>query len=225
MVWFLFFVSLVNLLIGVIVLTRGPHKKINLSFGALCFASSVWIFNNFLTGISESPSFWLRGAYAWGGFVPSSGLLWVLYLCHAKNIKLKAWLIYIAAIFFFISSYFDGLIIDRIDHVYVGQFDGTTGPLFLFYVIFFFGTSSLLLFTLFLSLRKAQGLRRAQLLYVFIGAFLYIAISDTVSFLLPLFGYNKLMSIDSPSSLLFLGLTAYAITRYRFMDVRLVVFR
>ncbi|MDD5110062.1 MAG: ATP-binding protein [Patescibacteria group bacterium] len=217
--------SLLNLLLGVIVVVKGPKRFINILFGVLAATTSFWGFNNFMIGVSQNPVFWLKGAYSWGGLVISSGLVWVLYLCNSKNIKWKALGIYILAAFFFIASYTDGLIIGKVEKVYLGRFDGTTGPLFALYSLFFFLVALVSALRLFWGVRESEGIKRSQLLIVAIGAYSYLFVSVMVSFILPLFGYLKLMSLDSPSSLFLVGSIAYAITRYRFMDIRAIILR
>ena len=217
--------SVLNLVLGIIVLARNPRRPINFLFMLLSFFAAVWIFSNYMEGVSESPIFWLKSTYAFGGLTISSGLIWALYLCRSRYIISKIFIIYFFAFIFFVTSYIDNLIIGRVDHVYFGRFEGTTGPLFFWYSIFFFLVALSIITTLFTGYIKSRGLIKSQILLVLLGSFVYIFVSVTVSFLLPLVGYLKLMSLDSPSSLLFIGSIAYAITRYRFLDIRLVILR
>lgn len=225
MIWLILITAFINLSLGVVVFSRNPKSGKNVFFGILTFMAAVWIFNNYMTGVSDDPIFWLRGAYAWGGIVISSGLVWILYLCNIKGIIWKSLLIYFFSFVFFISSYFGNLIISQVDKVYLGRFEGTTGPFFIFYSLYFFIISILILSTIFYSLMHAKGVRRSQLLFVFIGAFLNLFVSVMVSFILPIFGNFKFMSLDSTSSLFLMSFIAYSITRYRFLDIKLVILR
>lgn len=225
MVWFLLFIALINFIIGFFVLIKNRKDKINIFFVVLSFASALWVFNNFMTGVSTSPIFWLRGAYAWGSMVVSSGLVWVLYLTKSKYATLKTTIIYLLACIFFIFSYSGHLIIDQVNNVYIGRFEGSTGPLFIFYSLFFLILGVTILIKLFTSFLHSRGVIRSQFFYILLGSFLYMGISITVSFILPLFNYLKLMFLDSISSIFFVAAIAYAITRYRFLDVKFIIKR
>ena len=217
--------SILNLILGIIVLSRNYRRLNNLLFGLLSITATIWIFNNFMMGVTNDKVFWLKGAYAWGGLVISSGLVWVWYLCNSKYLKWKSSIIYILSGFFFFSSYINGLIVGDVTNVYLGRFEGTTGPLFVLYSIFFFGVALTIIFRLFTGFVNSRGIKKSQLLFVLLGSSLYIFISVLVSFILPLFGYLKLMALDSPSSFIFIGSIAYAITRYRLLDIRIIILR
>lgn len=223
MILFIILAAALNLLLGLLVLIRGKRNFTNIFFGVLGILAFLWCFSNLMIGYSREPIFWLKSAYAFGGLVVSTGLVWVLNLCNKKKLLLKSIIIYTFSLFFFIISYIDGLIVDRVDNISAGTFSGTTGSLFLLYSIFFFGISLTIIITLILSIKNSRGILRYQFILVLIGISLHVLISVLVSFILPLFKYFDLMSLDSPSSLFFIGSMAYAITRYRFMDIRLVI--
>ncbi len=223
MIWLILVASILNFLLGLFVIIKHRSGRANIIFGILGFIASLWCFNNFMTGISSNPAFWLKGAYAWGSLVAATGLVWSLVLTNASNVKIKSFIAYFFAILFFISSYIDGLIIGKIDVVLVGRFEGETGPFFFLYSIFFISVVFTLIFTLYTACRKSKDIKRSQLFLALLGVIFYTSISILVSFVLPLFGYNELMAMDSPSSLFFVGAIAYAITRYRLMGIKIIV--
>ncbi len=223
MILFIYLAAALNLLLGLLGLFKSKKSFTNIFFGILGILAFLWCLNNIMIGHSSNPIFWLKGAYAFGGLVVATGLVWVLNLCNRRRLLLKSIIIYLCAFFFFFISYVNGLIVGRVDNISAGTFSGTTGSLFFLYSLFFFGVSSVIIVTLILNIRKSKGISRQQLILVLMGISLHVLTSILVSFVLPLFGYFKLMSLDSPSSLFFVGSIAYAITRYRFMDIRLVI--
>ena len=161
-IWLILFICLSNLSLGLLVLLKQGRGK-NIFFILLSFISSIWCFNNFMTGITTS-EFWLRGAYAWGSLVMASGLIWVLKITKEEDFHLKSLLIGGTASFFFVASYYGRLIIYDVDRVFVGRFEGTAGPLFIIYSIVTVFFVSLMLYKLAVAYKRNSGIIKHLLL-------------------------------------------------------------
>jgi len=106
-----------------------------------------------------------------------------------------------------------------------GQIETILGPAYLFFIIF----ASIFGFAWFIAILlkkyfKASGLLKMQLRYIFVGLFLCLIFVIALDGILPLVAKNTRYFWLSPLGSLFLIIaTAYAITRYRLMDVRLIL--
>jgi hypothetical protein len=179
-------------------------------------------FTNFMMGIQQT-LFWVKSASAFGVLLPLTALLWILELCEKKITKRQLEIISSLGLFFFFISYIDDLVIANVRKVYLGGFEGETGPLFIPFWIYILSLLILIVYTLISGYRKFVGIKKLQISYVIIGVILYIGTVSIVSFILPLFGIEKFTPLDSPSSLFLLFFTALAITRYHLFGIEVIL--
>jgi len=211
-----------NFLLSLFVYLKDPKKKINQLFGVSGLITGVWIFSNLMMGIRKS-LFWLKTTYAFGALVPLSALFWILEFCQKKIERRKMFLLSTLGIFFFIISYFNKLFIVNVEKVYLGGFEGKTGPFFIFYWFYIGGILAIIFFTLFSQYFKSKGIQKFQIGYVILGSIFYGGTAIAVNIVLPLFGIYKFLPLDSPSSLLFLFFTTLAITKYHLFGIRIIL--
>jgi signal transduction histidine kinase len=222
---FLFFViggaALINLFIGFYALINDYKRRLNQLFFYLTIGSAIWISFNFLMG------FWpniilLKSAYAFGVLVVSLGVIWVSYLVEEKLNLFKAIPIFLIGVILFLISYINDWIIKSTDQIYLGGFEGEVGPLFFIYLLFVLFAVIIIGHKLIIGYKKSTNIKKIQLKYILIGGVLFIFISFIVSFLLPFFGYKKLMSLDSVSSLFFTGFIFLAVFKYKFLNPKAI---
>lgn len=215
--------AITSFTLSILVIVKS-RKSCNVFFSIFAFVTAWWILTNYLISIFPT-IFLLRNSYAAGVLVAPCALAFVLVFIQEKIEPKKILPLYISSIILFLLTYFNGLIIKKADSIFLGGFSGEFGPLFPIFSIY---SILLVLFTLsklFIETKKAQGIKRLQLQYFSLGMFLFGSIASLCSFILPLLGINRLIPLDSPTSLFFIIFTAYAITRYRLMDIRLVIKR
>ncbi len=223
---FLFFTiggaALINLFIGFYILLNNYKKRLNQLFFYLTIGSAIWILFNFLM------AFWptillLKSAYAFGIVVISLGVIWVYYLIEERLDLFKVVLFSLVGITLFSISYVDNWLIKSASQIYLGGFEGEMGPLFPIYLLFAFLALFIIVYKLAVGYKKSFNLKKIQLKYVLIGGTLFVFASFMVSFLLPFFGYKKLMSLDSVSSLFFTGFIFLAVFKYKFLNPKAIV--
>lgn len=210
-----------NLGLGIFVFLNNPSKWLNRLYSVFAFSMSIWVFTNFMTGSTEN-LFWLKSTYALGVVTVAGAAPWILYFCEEKFDKLKLSLILIPALILSAVSFYDGLIVKDVTRIYFGGYEGKTGPAFLIYAIYILGGGLFLLGKLYISYRRAEGIKRIQFGYTLLGLVLTLIIAGTVSLILPLFGILKFTHLDSPSISIFLIFTAYAIIKHHLMEIRLI---
>jgi signal transduction histidine kinase len=220
--YFLIGVAAISFLLGLYVVIHNPKSNLNRLFFLSSFFSTLWIAANIGTGIFVS-HFWIKSAYAFGSLATACAFLWVLYLIWGEKTLKYVYIVSIFAGVFFVLPYIDGLILRDIRSVSLGQFEGDFGILFPVYTAYQFGLLLSQIIITFIAFRKATGIRKEQLRYVHIGILLSAIIISLVSFVLPLIGILDFTYLDSPSFIIFLSFVAYSMTRYRLMDIKLIV--
>lgn len=210
-----------NFGLGIFVFLKNPSKWLNRLYSLFAFSMGFWVFTNLMTGLFKN-LFWLKSTYALGVGTVAVAAPWILYFCEKRFDKLKFSLILIPALILFGISFYNGLIVKDVTRIYLGGFEGETGPAFPFYSAYILGSAIFLLGKLYRSYRKAKGIEKVQFGYMLMGFIVTLAIATTVSLILPLFGILKFTHLDSPSLSIFLVFTAYAIVKHHLMEVRVI---
>lgn len=211
-----------NLLLGVIVFARNPKKELNIAFGLFALSTSIWAFSNFIFWLT--PLKWIfESQYALGALVLLTATTWI-YTLLGKLTRPKKIIIPLVALGFFILPFWGNLIIGSLTFG-AGGYEFTQGLLFVFYSI---GVNLLFAYLFILIIRgflKSRGVTRKQLSFILMGAIGFGGVSMLVSFILPLFNIKTVAPFDAQSSLIFVGLSTYAVVKHRLMDIRMVVAR
>jgi signal transduction histidine kinase len=114
-------------------------------------------------------------------------------------------------------------VVKDVIQVYPTGYEAETGPYFLVYSVFII-IGVLAFFAVMMHQRtKSEGVKRNQILWIMVGFGAFGLVTAVVSFVLPLFGIWTVTSFDSPSAIFFVLASFYAITRYRLLDLRIVI--
>jgi signal transduction histidine kinase len=209
--------------LGVFVYLKGPKKPTNTSFLEMSVFFSFWIFTNFLTGLYHS-FFLSRLTHAAGAFVTMGAIIFSRRLSNLEiTRKQRAFYLTVMLVFAFLP--FTKLCIKNIASVTLGSFEGEYGvlfPLWAAYLVFSIGYSIFLLVKLY---RSSQGYKKMQVKYVGFGLIATGVTCIILDVILPFLGNKRLMVFDSISALFYLLATAYAIIKYRLMDIRVAITR
>ena len=226
MEWLILFAGILDLILAYIIVAREPRRRLNRLFGFFSAAAAILTFFDFIFRLYPTLTI-LRTSYALAALMCASGALWVPQICRINLSRAKQILLVTPGLFFFFIAYIDGLLVQKIHQLTFLGFRGELGPLFPFYALYFaiylifFGS------LLYLTQKKATSLLyKLQLRYALFGLVSYGALGTLFSLILPTFFNNYSFTLlDAPSSILFVGFTTYAITRYRFLDIRLIILR
>ncbi len=101
----------------------------------------------------------------------------------------------------------------------------TYGSLYFTWLIVFFANLLLGFIVLVIKIKKSTGFTRLQLSYLLLGFLLFIGIGGTMNVIMPYFGNYSLQQFGPLTTILFVGVTTYAIVKHRLLNIRLLVAR
>jgi len=221
-------VCVLNFILGILVLLKNPREKLSQLFAISNIVTSAWLAVNLLMVAAPSYQwgiFWLEAAYAFGSLMPVTNILWMFELCGKKPKKWVKNLILVSSAIIFSICFKQGLVVGEAKRLSTGGFEeisrGAMFPIFAAYIIL---VLAYMIYTLVVTFvrSKDQELKN-KILYVAVGAFLYIATVIIVDFVLPSFGIYKFIPLDGPSSFFLVFFTTLAITKYHLFDVKVIL--
>lgn len=215
---------ILSLSLGLIVFIKNPKKQINITFALFAFAVALWSFSYFFWQISSSKEdaiAWLKLLMAFAIFIPAFYLHLVTTLTNSSNKYILA-ISYLIFSIFFLFDLLTSLFIQGTRPLLMFGFWPIPGPIFHIFLIIWAGIVIYSTYLLYLSQKSSNGLIKMQTKYLLWGMIIGFAGGSTNYFLwygilIPPVG-NILVS-------LYIGLTAYAIVRHSFLDIRLVIAR
>ncbi len=213
------------IVISLVIFIRNPQRIINRVFSAMTFSVALWIATALIADTLVPSLFWARMTIL-GPLLMLPLMLYfsIIFPGGLRRLsKLKIVLIFLPTILFlpFIQTSLN--IIDSIHHDWGGEI--VAGPIYLLFNIYFLVYLGLTIINLARKFRNSRGNTRQQLKFVLIGISLTAFIAISFSGVLPVIGYSYLSIFGPPSALIFVSFTAYAITRHRFLDIRLIILR
>ncbi len=223
------FTIVANLYLGFAVFLRNPKSDTHKLIGLYTFLVAFWAFSNYFTiypTSAEEVILYIRIVTAGSAFMAPVIFL-MSYTFPGDKMTIKPWLkytIYIYAIFTSILSITPLFY----EHVTVsGNFiTPFLGKGFILYAMNVFLLPVLSMFVLFRKFRKATGRLRLQLQMFMWGIVLTYAFAEMTNFLLPnLLKMTEFVVMGPFFSLFLVGFVFYAITKYRFLDMKLLILR
>lgn len=215
-------------LIGILSFIKGKDKAVIAPFGLTCIASSIWAFAayNFSTTLSKEVAlFWIKVAHIGIILTPVFFFHFVCNLTKQRKKILVFTIYFFAALFLTFNFYykeFFGLQF-VFNQFYFFSCDLSKHQFyFIFYVIFYWIFLFYAFILLIESFMRATGIRRNQMKYLIIGsviAWLGPEGMYPLVFGKPVYPYSNILIGLYP--LIF----AYAILRYRLMDIRVAITR
>lgn len=211
--------------LGLIVILANPKGYQNRLLACFNFSASLWLLTNFLASIATrdaSALLWSRLAVV--PAVLSASFFLLLSFSFQPTPKKRPWLIAVLAV---ASLIFASLAPTNLNatSITAGQNNLVVGPLYiplLVYLLLCVG-GGLVVFGV--SYRKARGMLRQQILYVFTGivlAFVPVILTNVVAIL---FGINSFLDTGPSFVLIFVAFSSFAIVRHRLLNIRAVVAR
>ncbi|NPV60982.1 MAG: hypothetical protein HPY75_15130, partial [Actinobacteria bacterium] len=224
------FEAMALLAIAWLVLRSNRERFLNLAFALFLFLLALWVLCGFLHCLADEPSeryvtLIFYAAYCTGAL--AAGALFLFGLSFLLGGRPSPGWLRLTASTSFLNAAFalSGLVIREAGFAH-GRFAVSYGPL---YVPFIASTTLLCgggMFSIALKRSRSRGIDRTRGSYILMGFGIFIALAFVVAVVLP-----ELTGNYGTSDLMYflvlvpIAFTAYAILRYRLLDVRLAVRR
>ncbi|HCX28100.1 MAG TPA: hypothetical protein DHI91_03100, partial [Candidatus Portnoybacteria bacterium] len=222
-------IGISSFFLGIFIFWKSQHNKVNRIWSIFCFFVAIFGFGSFAVGSTLDPDkglFWWKIAYIGIIFIPVLYYHFVSAFLQLKS-KIFLYLLYLYGFFFLIiewshyANLFFGpenitLFFNSLFFVYPPT------PLFMFFVVSWFGIivySHVLLYDYF---KNSLGIRREQIKYFFIATATGFAGGSTC--FLPCFGINFYPYFNFAVPL-YPAIITYAIVVHRLMDIKMVMRR
>jgi len=212
-------------LLGLFVLIRNRWTLQDITFLVFCFFISFWSYTYFLWQIStktQDALFWCKMLMFGAIFIPVAYFHFITVLLNkqAKNERM-IYFGYVLAMLFAILN-FTPLIVKDVQPRLKFYFWPTAGAAYKYFLVYFVAYCIIVAYLLFKEAKTSIGARRNQLVYVLVGTLLGY-IGGATNF--PLWYDIKIYPLGNILSSVYVGLVAYAIFRYRLMDINVAITR
>lgn len=219
-------VAILNLFLGSIVFFHGKKKITNTLYSINILSLIGWILGMFFyrSASPESGIFWCTILYVAATFIPSIFLYFTCFFPtrDKKKIIQKSIIILLLNISVILMIVWPGLIIKEVNIRPGLEKEIIFTQYYWFYFIYIFSLFNYSFFRLYKKFIQSVGIERYQILYVFLGVFFSTIPAFATNLVLPWLGYFSVNWLGQVCTIIMVTLTAYAILRYRLMDIRIV---
>jgi hypothetical protein len=223
--------ALFNLMLAFLLFAKRRKNKTAFHLGFVALFSSIYCFTSALADLCwqrpfsyGTKLFWTRAT--WSGILAVSSYFIFLYYFtkRTKYIKLKILFWYILPVIFYFLVLTTPYFIESINVESEGV-SINPGKLDVFGRLYAIITITTGLIYILREYLKSTGLRKLQIKYLVTGFVIYSIGGIVFTGILPLLAgkTDPYVDISALLSSLWVGLTSYAIIRYRLMDIRLVI--
>ncbi|NCF74965.1 MAG: hypothetical protein GWO87_00540 [Xanthomonadaceae bacterium] len=221
----LFIIALFNLILAVFVFLNNRTKLVNIFFGITVLGCSMWNLGMgfYRIGNIETINFWGNFVY----FAIDFTVVFFLYFSFVfpkgefpKNFVLRFFLIFPPIVIFLISLIPGSIITKNIvedSEIYTTVGWGYFVHSFITVVYFFWAFLNLIM-----KYKKARGIIKNQLVYLFFGTSISVTIGIITNVIL-FFITTEYNWIGPAATVIMVSFIAYAILRYSLMDIRIVI--
>lgn len=222
-------VAIFNLVLGAVVLYKGPRNRINVSFSIVVFSLAFWVATwaiTFWVKDEAAKLFWTRMMLAGPSITPTA-FVYFSYVFPKLDVKLNKLLIWIFLVIpsvILVAAVPSGFYIASVKAAPWG-IDFVPGPGYLLNSIFFVAYLGFAFIRLAIKFRKIRGFDRERMKYLFLGTFIAASIGLLVNFILPLVGFTQFNKFGPIGTTVIVAFTAYAIVEHRLMDISVIVSR
>jgi len=206
---------------------RGKHRKINRTFFYFILTGLGWIISLYFYYYIENIKFLLSVGRINFGFavaIPYFLFIFIYQFVGNYNKKINV-ILSVETILLFFLTIFTPLVIKN-------EVINVTEKVTEFGIIYFIFAIHFVLYCLFsfilllLKYHKSSGIQKLRIKWLTFGILTTMFLASVTNIFLPyLFSYYKLQKFAPIFSIILFSSLAYAITRYRLMDIRLVIVR
>ena len=209
--------------LGFFVYFKNRERIINKTFGAFCFFVAVWSFAYFFWQISttqETALFWSRALMAGAIFITICYFHFILELLNKAREKKRILVIGYLLFFFFFLVNFTPFFVAGVSQKLTFQFWPDAGILYLPFLLIWFFYAFYAVYLLLQAHSVFTGVAKNQIKYILIGTIVgYLGGATNY----PLWFDVPVAPIGNWTAAFYLAVVAYAIVKYRLLDIRLVL--
>jgi len=220
-----FLATILNFGFCFLILRYSVRQLSHLFLAGIAFFSGVYPLSILLSYVTQNP-FWARLTHI-GYFIPFFFVLFTLALKQDKYLKVKAFFYFLPLPFILYLALFTNLIIYDIN-LRVFPTTGAVGPLDFIGRIYLIILLTIGISNLIMIYQRSKGFQKVQLKYFSVGATIYTFVGLITTGALPLTiptspFINFMTEFPAFFSIFWIGLSSYAVLRYRLFDIRIVI--
>ena len=211
--------------LGFLVYLRNRRAGLNRRYLFMSLSISLWAYSLFLWGISSSPQsalLWAKVLHIGASFISITYFHFIVELLGLNKEKKKTVIAgYLAALIITLITP-TNLFIQSVEDRFYFKSWPVPGIIYPFFLLLFFFYTVYSFRLVFKALKGASGFYRAQLIYILLGLVVGFGGGATNYFLF----YNiRVVPVGNFFVFFYVILYAYAIVRYRLMDIRIAITR
>jgi len=221
------FTALVNVIassaLGAFVYFKNKKAKTNRAFALFCLSTTVWSYAYYFWQLSDNASkalFWSRGLMAGAVFITIYYFYFVLRLLNkikeGKKLLISGFLVFS---FFFLTD-FTPLLVKGVKPKLGFAFWPDAGILFHPFILIWFFYAIYAIYLLFRGYSASTGAKHIQIKYILVGTIIGYLGGATNYFLW--YGI-PIPPIGNWTAVFYLGIVAYAIVKYKFLNIKFFV--
>ena len=220
----------INLLLGLWVF-RSSRKEAARAFFLFIGSIILWSIMNFLADNLADQHLALlstRMTFLAAAFIAYTFVLFAIHFPNTvttSRIKLISLLLLFPSVSISLLAVFTPGIVGEIKKFSWGVNVGL-GPLYGLFYLFFVSYMLAAFIILFSRLRTSSGMQKLQVQYIFVGVVTSVILGSLTNLILPaITGLSNFSKFGPFSTIIFVGFTAFAIMRYKLMDIRPMVLK
>ena len=214
--------SLLSFAVGLFIFSKNRKSLINKTFALWTLSVTVWAFGisiHTVTNDALSGLIWSRILHAAAIFIPTFFLHFTFAILDIRDKKWILWVSYLGSIILFAFNFTD-LFMSGVRQVLNFKYFPIAGPAYPLFVLMFAACVIYSLYNMFKAIKVSSGVKRNQIKYLFLGAVIGFSGGSTTFF--PVFNI-KVFPIGNFFIFLYIVLIAYAILKYRLMDINVII--
>lgn len=229
-------VVLINAFLGLFVLLRNYKKRLNQAFFLFALSVSFWVFASWQAGVVREglgpPLIWEKLSFTAGALIAPIFIYFAyIFTKKRRSFIFRIIILFIIPIFFAIAT-LTPYIVSKVERVQLG-YEATYGFLWYFYTIYFISYLLACFIIIISKYKNSIGILRLRIKYLLIGLLIAASIAVIFNLIIPFFislnilrnnnFYQFFFHFGHLATIFFIGFTAYAIVRYRLMDIKVVI--
>lgn len=225
--YFLLVIGFIIIALGFFVFFKNPQRKSNLIFSLLCISLSFWVISSTAADLSNTyywALFWVRAAIVGPFLFGFLFLIFSYFFPNDENPSIKKQILILTPLLFIIFLIPTKYNVESVT-LKENWTDFTPGYLYTVLLIYFFVYIGFGFYRFIKKLKLYDGLKVLQIKYVLFGITLVVFFGVITNAILPFIGYGRASVFGPSSSIFFVICIAYAIVKFRLLDIRSLITR